>query len=79
MLLRQKEIYNELTEEKKNEIKKLDKIVNRKESLYTYKGNTADVDFSNFNCAIDTINKVTSGYISLSEAVNNQYKLKSEL
>ena len=79
MLLRQKEIYNELTEEKKNEIKKLDKIVNRKESLYTYKGNTADFDFSNFNGAIDTINKVTSGYISLSEAVNNQYKLKSEL
>ena len=43
-LLRQKEKYNELTEEKKNEIEKLDKMVNRKKLLYTYKGNTADVD-----------------------------------
>ena len=78
-LLRQKEIYNELTEEKKNEIEKLDKMVNRKKLLYTYKGNTADVDFSNFNGAIDTINKIASGDISLSKAINNQYKLKSEL
>ena len=29
-ILRQKEIYNELTEEKKDETKKLDKTVNRK-------------------------------------------------
>ena len=30
MFLREKEIYNELTEEKKNEIEKLDKMANRK-------------------------------------------------
>ena len=60
MLLRQKEIYNELTEEKNNEIEKLDKMINRKELLCKYKGNTADVDFSNFNDAIDAINKMVS-------------------
>ena len=79
MLLRQREIHNELTEEKKNEIEKLDKMVNRKEFLYKYNGNTADDDFSNFNGAIDTINKMASGDISLSKAIDNQYKLKSEL
>ena len=78
MLLRQKEIYNELTEEKKNEIEKSDKMKNRKELLYKYKGNTADVEFSNFNGAIDTINKIASGDISLNKAIDNQYKLKSK-
>ena len=42
---------------KKSEIEKLDKMVNRKELLYTYKDHTADVDFSNFNGAIDATNK----------------------
>ena len=79
MLLRQKEIYNELTEEKKNEIEKLDEMVNRKKLLNEYKVNTADVDFISFNGAIDTINKIASGDISLSKAIDNQYKLKSEL
>ena len=41
-------------------------MVNREELLYKYKGNTADVDFSNFNGAIDTINKIASEDISLS-------------
>ena len=54
-------------------------MVNRKKLLYEYKGNTADVDFSNFNGAIDTINKIASGDISLSKAIDNQYKFKSEL
>ena len=79
MLLRQKEIYNEPTEEKKNEIEKLDKMVNRKELLYKYKGNTADVDFSNFSGAIDTINKIASEDNSLSKGIDNRYKLTSEL
>ena len=54
-------------------------MVNKKELLYKYKNNSADVDFSNFNGALDTINKIASGDISLSKAINNQHKLKSEL
>ena len=53
-------------------------MVNRKELLCKYKGDTAGADFSNFNGAIDTINKIASGDISLSKAIDNQYKLKSE-
>ena len=71
MLLRQKEIYNEVTEKKKNEIEKLYRTVNRKELLYKYRGNTADADFSNFNGAIDTINKIASEDISLSKVIDN--------
>ena len=54
-------------------------MVNRKGLLYKYRGNTADIDFSNFNGTINTINKIASGDISLSKAIDNQYKLKSEL
>ena len=61
MLLKQKEIYNELTEDKKHEIKKFDKTVNRKGLLYRYKGNTSDVDISKYYRAIDLINKIKNG------------------
>ena len=54
-------------------------MVNRKELLYKCKNNSADIDFSNFNGAIDTINKIASGDISLSKAIDNQHKRKSEL
>ena len=78
MLLKQKEIYNELTEEKKDEIEKLDKTVNRKELLYKYTSNISDVDFSEYG-AIDLISKIKSGNVSLRKAVNDQYELKSKL
>ena len=79
MLLKQKEIYNELTEEKKDEIEKLDKTVNRKELFYKYKGNTSDVNFSEYYGAIDLIYKIKNGDASLRKAVNDQYELKSKL
>ena len=78
MLLKQKEIYNELTEEKKDEIEKLDKTVNRKELLYKYTSNISDVDFSEYG-VIDLISKIKSGNVSLRKAVNDQYELKSKL
>ena len=78
MLLKQKEIYNELTEEKKDEIEKLDKTVNRKELLYKYTSNISDVDFSEYG-VIDLISKIKSRNVSLRKAVNDQYELKSKL
>ena len=79
MLLKQKEIYNELTEEKKDEIEKLDKVENRKELLYKYKDNSSDVDFSEYYGAVDLINKMKNGEVSLREAANNQHEVKSKL
>ena len=68
-----------MTEEKKDEIEKLDKTVNRKKLLYKYKGNISDVDFSEYYGAIDFIKKIKNGEVSLRKAVNDQYELKSKL
>ena len=80
-ILRQKELYNELTEEKKTEIENLDNRVDRdKDKLkYKYKRNTSDVDFNEYNSAIDLINKIKDGDISFKKAVSDQYDLKSKL
>ena len=79
--LRQKELYNELTEEKKTEIKNLDNSVDRDKNklIYKYKGNTSDVDFSEYYGAIDLINKIKDGDVRLKQAINDQYKLKVKL
>ena len=57
----------------------MDKTVNRKELLYKYKGNTSDVDFSEYYGVINLINKIKNGDVSLREAVNDQYELKAKL
>ena len=79
--MRQKEIYNELTEEKKTEIKNLNKSVDRDKDklIYKYKVNTSDVNFDEYIAATDLINKIKDGDISLKHAINDQYKLKSKL
>ena len=78
-ILRQKEIYNQLTEEKKSEIENLDRSVDREKLIYKYKGNTSDVDFGEYYGAIVLINKIKYGDVSLKKAVNDQYELKSKL
>ena len=78
-ILRQKEIYNELTKEKKTEIKNLDNSVDRDKLIYNYKGNTSDADFSEYYVAIDLINKIKDGDVSLKQAINDQYEFKSKL
>ena len=59
-ILRHKEIYNELTEEKKTKIENLDKSVDRNKLMYKYKDkyNTSDVNFGEYSGAIDLINKI---------------------
>ena len=47
--------------------------------LFKYKGNTADQDFSRFDNALDLINKIRDGEISLNEAKDEQAKLKSSI
>ena len=54
IVLKEKEIYNKLTEEKKVDTDKL---------LFKYKGNTADQDFSRFDNALDLIDKIKKGEI----------------
>ena len=79
MVLKEKEIYNKLTEESFEKINNLDKNVNTDKLLFKYKCNTADQDFSRFDNALDLIDKIRNGEISLTEAKDEQAKLKSDM
>ena len=70
-----------MTEEKKTEIKNLDKSVDRDKDklIYKYKGNTFDVNFNEYTGATDLIDKIKNGDISLKQAINDQCKLKPKL
>ena len=77
IVLKEKEIYNKLTEESFEKINNLDKIVDTNKLVFKYNGNAANEDFSKFDNALDLINKVRDGEISLNEAKEEQAKLKS--
>ena len=66
-------------EKKENVTDKLDKTVNGKELLYRYKGNTSDVNFSEYHSANDLIDKIKNRDVSLKKAVSDQYELRSKL
>ena len=76
---KQKEIFNELVDERREKITDLDKKVNSGDLIYRYKGNTADVKFDEFDNALDIINKIQNGKIKLTDVKNNQEKFKSYL
>ena len=79
IVLKEKEIYNKFTEESFDKINDLDKKVDTNNLVFKYKGNTADEDFSKFDSALDVINKIRDGEISLNEANEEQAKLKSSM
>ena len=74
-----KEIFNELVYERLEKIANLDGKVNSDNLIYRYKGNTADEDFNKFDNALDIINKIKNGEISLADVKNNQANFKSNL
>ena len=78
LVLKEKEIYNKLTEESYEKINNLGKKVNNK-LVFKYKGNTTDEDFRGFDNAFELISKIRDGEISLNEAKDEQAKLKSRI
>ena len=79
MVLKEKEIYNKLTEESFEKINSLEKKVNIDKLLFKYKGKTADQDFSKFGNALHLIDKIKNGEISLTEAKDEQTNLRSDM
>ena len=79
IVLKEKEIYNKLTEESFEKINNLHKKVGINKLVLKYKCNTLDEDFSKFDNALDLINKIRDGEISLSEAKDEQANLKSSM
>ena len=47
--------------------------------VFKYEGNTADEDFTKFDNALDLIDKIRDGEISLNKAKEEQAKLKSSI
>ena len=79
IVLKEKEIYNKLTEECFEKINSLNKKVDINKLVFKYKGNTADETFSRFDNAFDLINKIKDGEIRLNEAKDEQTKLRSKI
>ena len=79
MISKQKEIFNELVRERLDEITNLNKKVNSDSLICRYKGRTADVKFDKFDNALDLIDEIRNGKISLTHVKNNQAKFKSNL
>ena len=77
LISRQKEIFNELVDERLEKI--TDKKVNSDDLIYRYKGNIADAKFDEFDNALDIIDKIRNGKIDLADVKNNQEKFKSYL
>ena len=79
LILKQKELFNELANERLEKITDLDKILNSNDLIYKYKGNTADKKFDKFDNVLNIINKIQNGEISLVDVKNNQEKFKSHV
>ena len=77
MVLREKNIYNKLTEESFENINNPDKKVDTDKLVLKYKGNTPDEDFSEFDNAFALINKLRNGEVSLTKIKDDQAKLRS--
>ena len=76
---KQKEIFNELVDERSEKITDSDKKVNSDDLIYRYKGHTANSKFNKFDNALNIINKIQNGEISLTDVKNNKEKLRSFL
>ena len=78
-LLKPKEIFNVLVDERLEKITDLDKKVNSDDLTQRYKGSTPDLnfDFDKFDNALALIDKIRDGKISLTDVKNNQEKFKS--
>ena len=77
-VLKEKEIYNKLTEDSFEKINSLEKRVDTNKLVFKYKGNNAE-DFSKLDNALDLINKIRDGEISLNEVKDEEAKLKSSI
>ena len=79
MISKRKEIFTELVDERFEEIADVDKKVNNDNLIYRYKTRIPNAKFDKLDNALDILNKMRNGKISLSDVKNNQAKFKSNL
>ena len=75
MISKQKEIFNELADKTLDSITKLDEKVNSDNLIDRYKGKTVDEIFNEFDNALNLIDKIREGKLSLTDLKNNQAKI----
>ena len=68
MISKQKEIFSKLADERLKGITELDENVNRDDLIYRYKDKTPDERINTYDNALDLINKIKNGKISLTNA-----------
>ena len=68
---KEKEIFNELVDERLEKITDLDERVNSNDLIYRYKNNTDNVKFDEFDNALDIVNKIQDGKTELADVKNN--------
>ena len=79
MVSKQKEIFNNLADEKLEEITRLDKTVNPDGLIYRYIGSTSNEKFHEFDHALIFLGKIRDDKISLADAKNDQAEFISNL
>ena len=76
IVLKEKEIYNKLTEESLEKKNNLDEKVDTNKLVFRYKGKTADEDFGKFDNALSPTDKIRDGEVSLNEAKMSRFGSK---
>ena len=79
LISKQKEIFNKFADERLDEITELDKKVNLDNLIYKYKGPTVDAKFDEFDNALNLLDKIREGEVSVVVAKNDQIAFKSNL
>ena len=72
LISKQKEIFDELADERIKKVTELDKKVNYNDWINKYKGNIKDAEFNQFDNAFSFLDKIRDGKISLTDAKNDQ-------
>ena len=67
LISKEKEIFNELADERLKKITELDERVNRNDLIYRYKGRSPDEKFDKYDNTLDLINEIKNGKIKLSD------------
>ena len=78
MILKQKEIFNKVANERVEEITELYKKVNSDDAICRFKGQTPDGKFDGYDNPFDLLDKIREGRIKLSNARNDQIKFTSD-
>ena len=79
LISKQKEISNELVDERIKEITELNEKVNYDDLIYRYKGNTFDEKFNTYENAFSLSEKIRDGKISLTNVKNDEEKFRLDL